>query len=160
MKTITYTTKDKTAWGPGPWQTEPDKVQFEDPDTGLPCLIVRTDMGILCGYVGVPESHPLFGKNYAEIDDVSVHGGLTFSGHSRPDDSEDSGICHLPDIGESDKVWWLGFDCAHAGDLLPHMHVLAKNLFRSFHRNDQYRDMAFVKSQIEILAAQLKATYS
>lgn len=49
MQTISYTTKDKSTWGDGPWQHEPDKMQYEDPDTGLPCLIVRNAVGALCG---------------------------------------------------------------------------------------------------------------
>lgn len=58
---------DKSKWARGEWDSEPDKVQFEDRETGLPCLIVRTlHSGHLCGYVGVAEGHPLFGKSYSE----------------------------------------------------------------------------------------------
>lgn len=64
MKTIEYTTIDKSTWGPGPWQEEPDKIQYVDEATGLPCLIVRNGptIGALCGYVGVLPGHPLHGK--------------------------------------------------------------------------------------------------
>jgi hypothetical protein len=31
-----YTTVDKSEWGAGPWNDEPDKVQFTDKETGLP----------------------------------------------------------------------------------------------------------------------------
>lgn len=41
MKTIEYRTDDKSGWQPGPWMNEPDKKQWQDPETGLPCLIVR-----------------------------------------------------------------------------------------------------------------------
>ena len=37
------------------------------------------------------------------------------------DAPEKSGICHIPDQGEPDDVWWLGFDCLHGGDLAPGM---------------------------------------
>ena len=57
METIEYRTMDKSVWGPGPWQNEPDKRQWQDEATGLPCLIVRNSMGALCGYVGVSEGH-------------------------------------------------------------------------------------------------------
>lgn len=103
MEAIEYRTVDKSEWGPGEWQDEPDKVQWKDEATGLPCLIVRNWSGALCGYAGVSEGHPLFAKDYsatlphecdgscsAEYDYhrydaspagmVSVHGGLTFSG--------------------------------------------------------------------------------
>jgi hypothetical protein len=38
MDTIEYRTIDKSQWGPGPWQDEPDKKQWQDEATGLPCL--------------------------------------------------------------------------------------------------------------------------
>lgn len=81
MKTIEYHYIDKSTWGDGPWQTEPDKVQFQDEATGLPCLVVRGPVtGAWCGYVGITEGHPEFGKDYHEIKlPVGVHGGLTFS---------------------------------------------------------------------------------
>lgn len=68
MRTIAYVTVDKSGWGDGPWQLEPDKKQWEDEVTGLPCLIVRNTQvtGSLCGYVGVPQGHPLYGKSDKE----------------------------------------------------------------------------------------------
>lgn len=64
METLSYTTVDKSAWGDGPWQAEPDKMQWQDERTGLPCLIVRGPMGALCGYVGVATTHPAYGLSY------------------------------------------------------------------------------------------------
>lgn len=55
---------DKSQWGDGPWQSEPDKIQWQDEATGLPCLIVRGPVGALCGYVGVPKTHPAYGLHY------------------------------------------------------------------------------------------------
>jgi len=78
MEPTEYRTRDKSAWGGGPWDDEPDKVQWIDKETDLDCLIVRNRGGALCGYVGVPPSHPWFEKGYDDVD-VSVHGGLTFS---------------------------------------------------------------------------------
>jgi hypothetical protein len=63
MKTWNFI--DKSSWGDGEWQNEPDKVQWADPVTGMTCLVRRTPHhGALCGYVGVPRSHPLHGKDY------------------------------------------------------------------------------------------------
>ena len=86
---------DKSGWPAGPWHREPDKIQWQDEATGLPCLIVRGPVGSLCGYVGVPSGHPLHGKDASTCmrqpaceeswcdhrpDSVlSVHGGVTFS---------------------------------------------------------------------------------
>lgn len=64
MEPRSYTTVDKSAWGDGPWQSEPDKMQWRDETTGLVCLIVRGPLGALCGYVGVPEKHPAYGLSY------------------------------------------------------------------------------------------------
>lgn len=85
METIEYRTEDKSSWGDGPWQSEPDKKQWLDPETGLPCLIVRGPHGALCGYVGVPRSHPYYGKHYDHEDvSVEVHWGLTFANLCAP----------------------------------------------------------------------------
>lgn len=43
MQTKQWTTIDKSAWPRGAWDDEPDKVQWQDPATGLPCLIDRKD---------------------------------------------------------------------------------------------------------------------
>ncbi|MGE5512362.1 MAG: hypothetical protein ACM31O_14035 [Bacteroidota bacterium] len=84
MKTIDYiAVADKSDWGDGPWMSEPDKRQWVDKATGLPCLIVRNSLGALCGYVGVSKSHPAYGKDYFDVD-VRVHGGLTFARQCAP----------------------------------------------------------------------------
>jgi len=158
MKTIEYRFIDKAAWGPGEWQDEPDKVQWEDAATCRPCLAVRTDLGHLCGYVGVAEHHPAFGRGYDSVA-ADVHGGLTFSGFCVEDDKE-HGICHVPADGESDRVWWLGFDCAHGGDASPGREAryramgMAPQSFE-WHAGAVYRTLAYVKSECASLARQL-----
>lgn len=58
-----------------------------------------------CGYVGMPSGHPLHGMQYSRLDDVAVHGGVTFSGWATS-------------LGwPSDGLWYVGFDCAHLGDI-------------------------------------------
>lgn len=65
METIEYFgVADKTDWGDGPWQGEPDKRQWQDKTTGLPCLMVRGPSGSWCGYVGVPPGHAAHGLHY------------------------------------------------------------------------------------------------
>lgn len=158
MQTLEYRTIDKSTWGDGPWQDEPDKLQYPDPATGLPCLIVRTShAGNLCGYVGVPPSHSLHGKNYDDVN-VSVHGGLTFADTCQPHADESDGICHLADEGEPDNVFWFGFDCAHYMDLSP-AYASQFPLMDSFNdTNSTYRDLAYVKSEVASLAKQLHET--
>lgn len=187
----TETFVDRTGWGDGAWNSEPDKIEFRDETTGYPCLIVRNRSGALCGYVGVPPQHPLHGLEYSKptpllklpedttigkrgvipvmlgmlsgtTDNLSpdvyfdVHGGITFSGACQ----EGGHICHIPEPGEPDNVWWFGFDCAHANDLCPEMVA-----FRTKHmpehlktfESDVYRDVSYVKGEIASLAQQLKA---
>lgn len=47
-------TKEKKAWGEGPWTKEPDRVEWRDEVTGYRCLIVRNPhLGHWCGYVEI-----------------------------------------------------------------------------------------------------------
>lgn len=154
MESKEYRTIDKSKWGDGEWQNEPDKMQYADKATGLPCLIVRNHSGALCGYVGVSESHPYFGKGYSDIDgDIEAHGGLTFADRCHPSTDESRGICHTPGEGEPDHVWWFGFDCAHSGDMCPSFaeHGIRRSDFES------YKTIPYVQRQIQILARQLAA---
>lgn len=108
---------DRKGWPKGPWDEEQDRYEWRTA-AGYPGLIVRSERtGVLCGYVGVPPEHASHGKSHNDIE-VNVHGGLTYSGSCR------GAICHVPQPGESDDVWWLGFDCAHAGDYCPGMEAI------------------------------------
>ena len=158
MEHRTWTTEDKAAWGPGPWQDEPDKEQFPDAVTGLPCLVKRDPFGSLCGYVGVSEDHPWFGKGYGDVD-ADVHGGLTFADICQEGD-EAHAICHIPGPGEPDRVWWLGFDCGHAWDISPAMEARDGERGRAPIRmpHSSYKTVAYVKAECARLAAQAAGT--
>jgi hypothetical protein len=158
METFTYSTVDKSTWGPGPWQDEPDKLQFEDPDTGLPCLIVRSPSGALCGYVGVTEGHPFYGVDYSDLPpiDLPVRGGVTFSDFCQ-EGAEEHGICHRPSKGEPDRVWWLGFDFAHGGDCCPAMNAKIRYAMSHYRCGERYWTVKEVAEECRDLAAVLKA---
>lgn len=167
MSDRVYATIDKTGWGQGPWQHEPDKVQWKDEPTGLDCLAVRGPGGHWCGYVGVPEGHALHGVDYDdayrvaakakgidpdrwyEHDLLGVHGGLTFAAHCA-DGPEETSICHVPAPGEPDHVWWLGFDCAHSGDTSPKYDAEYGGAFRG-----HYRTLDYVRAEVTSLARQI-----
>lgn len=155
MQTKEYRTVDKSGWGGGPWDDEPDKVQWPDAATGLPCLAVRAHRGHWCGYVGVPPEHRLHGKGFSGVD-LPVHGGLNFAaGCGHPDD-ESRGVCHVPGAGEPDDVWWFGFDCAHLYDLMPGMRALAcMESFQLLFADSTYRPLAYVQAECADLAAEL-----
>ena len=112
-------------------ENQENTVDWVDPTTGLECRIIRHEWGHLCGYVSVPAylwhlrcSDPL-------LEDITVHGGLTFT-------------------GEMDQRYWLGFDCAHSGDYVPRMDSWAdpKN----------YKDFFFVRKEVTQLAKQIEET--
>lgn len=158
-------TMDRSHWGSGPWDAEPDKVSWVDPETGLDCLIVRNRLGALCGYAGVPPTHPWYEAEYGyghsigpKVDEqcegfcdhnpdhlVDVHGGLTYSAHCQSSDDPARGICHVPAPGRPENVWWFGFDCAHYGDLVPLTYSLGGT----------YWAVDMVATEVRSLAAQL-----
>lgn len=164
MKTWTFL--NKSAWPErGPWDNEPDKAHWIDPTTGLDCLMVRVHSH-WCGYVGVTEEHPAFEKDFAtfyDVDDLEVHGGLTFSGFCQEpvaDQHPEMRVCHTPELGRTNRIWWLGFDCAHGGDKRPaaHPEILRINqMYPMPEGYETYRDFAYVQSEVTRLAQQLKS---
>lgn len=127
----------------GPWITEPDRLEFKY--KGLDCLLTRNpEMFNWCGYVGIPESHPHYEKEYIEVD-LEAHGGITYS------EACHNWVCHITDK-EEDKVWWFGFDCAHSGDVIP---VMPPYFFSKKPNAAEYRDLNYVKLAVEHLADQL-----
>ena len=184
---------DKTGWGDGPWNDEPDKIQGIDEATGMDCLIVRGPMGALCGYVGVPPEHPWHGIPYSgreydwenrEADSllppatqvvprdeapdahVEVHGGLTYSDSCDEEAPDGTGICHIPEPGRPENVWWFGFDCAHFRDLAPIMEKTRRERYEQASTEDEkriwrepdicvYRSVDYVREQCAGLALQI-----
>lgn len=145
-------TRDKSEWPPGPWIDEPDKVSWTDEETGRPCLIHRGPSGALCGYVAVDPGHPYHGKGYDDVPVEDVHGGLTYADACQETDDESQGICHVPQPGAPEEVWWFGFDCAHYRDLSPqHQHPDYPI------RNEVYRTVGYVVAECQNLAKQLAA---
>ena len=112
---------------------------------GYRCVTIITDMGHRCGYVGLPEGHPLYRKHESdginvtmkeleedeEMGQIGNRGVLTLM-FNMQDDEEDEvrlglyfkvhgGITYAAGGKDShhpvdSDLWWLGFDCGHAGD--------------------------------------------
>lgn len=125
-------------WPPGPWDDEPDALEWTDAATGLPCRIVRSLMGNLCGYVGVKPSHPAYGVEASKLG-LSVHGGLNFA-------REELGL------------WWLGFDCAHLNlDIVPSIEWQSQGILSNWpgRPRPQYRTVDYVRHECAVLALQL-----
>lgn len=142
-----HSVRRRQEWPDGPWQQEPDFATWEH--LGLPCIAHRGGAGAWCGYVAVPPGHPAHGKDYGDeiFDALYVHGGLTYA------DKCHRHICHVPKPGEPDDVWWLGFDCAHAGDMIIR-HVESFDFGLPF--EDHYWTLAEVQEETNCLAEQLK----
>lgn len=157
MSIATENKIDRSNWAAGPWDNEPDRIEWKT-EAGLPGLMVRVSHGAWCGYVAVTKDHPLYGKSYGDedVDALSVHGGITYG------DKCQGNVCHVPAPGEPDDVWWLGFDCVHGGDLAPGMESNLRGLGGMFSFGDlgrrvgTYRDVAYVRAEVESLAVQLR----
>lgn len=144
-----------------PWLEEPNHVEFRY--KGFPCIIHRVSFdetkpqeGHLCGYVGIPSTHPYYGKQSDQMS-LSVHGGITYT------EKCNGAICHKPSHGETDDLWWLGFDCGHCYDLVPRHYEIRQlggplcDIFRETHDLDYetYRTIEYVENEIKELVDQL-----
>lgn len=138
---------------------------------GFEWEIVHNGRGNRCGYVKVLPGHPWFGKSYScshdwhydgvphECNDfdANVHGGITFADYGK----------ECATHGKADE-WWVGFDCAHAGDAqdfdLPWTRYgadeqHAKDREREFNREmigfgDTVKDTEYVKAECISLCEQ------
>lgn len=125
----------------GPWNYEPDRVLFNH--AGFACLVQRAPLLCLCGYVGIPEGHALFGKNYDKVSyENPSHAGLTYAQQS-------GGL-----VGQSGEelVWWLGFDCCHGMDFVPGFLIHAPDYYTPTFMKATYRTYEYVRGVTEELA--------
>lgn len=121
--------------------------EFDFEAYGLKCYMRRhLTLGHWCGYVQIPENSKLSNaktyyytdselglSDYEEaINNILVHGGITYSGDRKKDGS----------------IWW-GFDCGHAGDVSPFLETSA-------FPDAIYRDKEYVIEECKNLARQIK----
>lgn len=141
---LIYDERVKEAWGKGAWEKEHDCVTWTDPTTQLPCIVFRTEVGALNGYVGIALGSVLHGVAYdsAVFEEVKVHGGLTFG--------EQFTKALVPI--EDESIWWFGFDCAHAYDVVPALYTMHPSLYT---HSSVYRDADYVSEQVRSLASQI-----
>ena len=148
---VTPEDKLKLLFPDRPWETEPDEAEWVDTATGYKCVIKRNDStGTLCGYVGIPRGHSLYGMTYQGLEGMftmRVHGGLTFSGNI---------------TDGKDDYHYFGFDTAHAGDLCPKLAVVMlrwrytdSSGVWSYHKDNTYRTFEYVKFSVQELVSQL-----
>lgn len=158
-KVTYYNVIDRTNWPKGPWDSEPDKEQWVDKETCYPCIILRHDVsGHLCGYVGIDKAHPMYKKMYIDFEeDLDAHGGITYtellSDDMRPNPLNTSLLADSETSVNSNSLWWIGFDCAHLGDLEPNNRWNKPATMYKY--KETYKDWDYVKNQCEQLALQL-----
>jgi len=155
---------DRTGWPRGPWDDEPDRVDFKTA-AGFPAIALRNPSGFWCGYVAVSPGHPAYDGNDESIE---VHGGFTYGGKCA------GAVCHVPEPGEPADVFWLGFDFAHYGDAHPSKHDewdaytwsadgrtqywgARARYMRPDDVRGVYRDLAYVRAECEKVGKQLAA---
>lgn len=169
MQTYRYSDASRAACGmdlPGPWQDEPyDKIVWVDEASDLDCMVKRGPMGVWCGYVGVPPGHPAHGMDYDDVrlaDDQwpDVHGGLTYAAPCA-DSEEPEAICHVPEPGRPEHVWWFGFDCGHWQDITPvtqrYLDEAGRTLPLRGSYEPTYKSVDYAKAETLSLAQQLAA---
>lgn len=133
---------DKSKWGRGPWDNEPDYEAFEV--GGFQAVVRRNTLGNLCGYLGLPPDHPWWtAETYDDVPCGEAHGGLTFMDTNKP----------MPMMVDqtaptADGRLWIGFDCGHSGDLTP----LIARTSDILNQGAVYRDFAYVKDVLARMA--------
>lgn len=134
-------------WRSGPWDTEPDRIYFVDENTGYDCFIARnSEIGNLCGYVGIPKSHAYFGKDADAVGmPIVIHGGVSYA-----DSSADDEVREIP-VSPSEEVWWVGFGCNELRDAVPRYSSISPPTIMP-----TYKNINFVIRQIWALAVQLE----
>lgn len=163
---------DKSKWGPGDWQDEPDRLNFHTPEGFDGAVLRARHSGALCGYVGVPFGHPWWGKNYSDsvpstpeqlaapvdTDKISLISLMCMAGKGLEQIQIDctvsvhGGLTYSArgwrGAGENARFWYFGFDCAHYRDLSPAYDSM-------FSSEGNYRDIEFVKDEVAALSLQL-----
>jgi hypothetical protein len=118
----------------GPWTEDMQKHKDDEYywfDGRYACSMKRSLGGHWCGYVTMPETHPLWdGKRVNRASRLDVHGGITFR--------------------ESRTI---GFDMAHSGDAVP---TRPGGYIPHQNKDGMYRDLDYVQNEIRKLVRQLR----
>lgn len=149
--------------------------------SGLRAVVIMSEMGHRCGYVGVAQEHPLYGAHYGDS-----HPAI-----AAPEDDEPVGkrgiitlLCATPErmtspelafdvhgsitySGNGDgkyptesDLWWFGYDCAHAGDgrspeFLEQQRERYPDSPIMWHDDGEFRSLEYCIGECERLAQQI-----
>ena len=112
---------------------------WTDEKSTFPCLIIKQEFGYLCGYIGIPSSHPLADKQNELEAQIDVHGGVTFAKFWHPWEMRDTFY-----------TYWVGFDCAHCFDIMPDFPVDLSHM-----PGASFKTPEFVELELESMGEQL-----
>lgn len=148
---------------------------------GLRCVVVMTEMGHRCGYVGISNTHPLYGKDYSDtigkffnIKENSMKKispiNIMMLAFEQPNDNSPVRIdCYfnvhggITYAGQGDypvksDLWWFGYDCAHAGDAKDIDAIKderLKEMEKEFKHYGEVRTLKYCINECKSLAEQL-----
>ncbi len=158
------------------------KVEKDWEHKGLRCVVLTLDVRHRCGYVGVTESHVLFGRDYRDKIPESLlratekikeepvgKRGIIDVLCAAATDPADFKIGLLFDVHGSitysgkgnypveSQLWWFGFDCVHYGDACDESIMSDKYASRPhFVHEGVVRTLDYCITECESLADQLK----
>lgn len=164
--------KDRSKWGPGPWDGEPDEARWTDEATGYECAVLRGPWGAWCGYVQLPADHPLHGISYSDDVPARLQGAaeavmegevgkrgpmnvfsMALGGKARSGDLFNvHGSITYSGADWPGAGYWYGFDCSHCDDLAPGSDD--SGYAETFGK--QYRTFEYVQGECRALARQLQ----
>ena len=112
---------------------------------GLKFRVLRMSWGTWNGYVLLPKGHIFHGKEIddKEIEELSVHGGVTYA-------DSGGGIC------SEDNDWIIGFDTNHGYDFSPDNRIRNLNIFLNGCKN--YKNHAYVVQETKKLIDSILST--
>lgn len=150
-------------------------------EAGFRAVVIMTDIGHHCGYVGLPEGHPLYGVGYGDetdklkpLDDdepigsrgvmsvfcAALAGGFktspedVFNVHGSLTYAHNNPMYPVP----SNDLWWFGYDCGHSGDARSPEYIALKPeadrwLYEEQHST--FKDLDYCVRECESLARQI-----
>lgn len=130
------------AGGVKPWLSEPDSWLHID-DDGLVLAAVRAGVGWWRGYLGIHKA-----MDHNRLRGIRAHGGLTYKKAESPGSLTTTMLMALSVSGYEMPVFWIGFDCGHRGDMVPQQGWIEVGI---------YRDLEFVRGEIQRMADQVRA---
>ena len=130
------------AGGVKPWLSEPDSWLHID-DDGLVLAAVRAGVGWWRGYLGIHKA-----MDHNRLRGIRAHGGLTYKKAESPGSLTTTMLMALSVSGYEMPVFWIGFDYGHRGDMVPQQGWIEVGI---------YRDLEFVRGEIQRMADQVRA---